>query len=60
MNVMAVAIPPTYALLQNFLVSYNHKNKWVNLYNIVPIEMVTRDKPTDRWGCNWEFLVVGM
>ena len=60
MNVMAVAIPPTYALLQNFLVSYNHKNKWVNLYNIAPIETVTRDKPTEGWGCNWEFLVVGM
>ena len=57
---MAVAIPPTYALLQNFLVSYNHKNRWVNLYNIVPIETVTRDKPTEGWSCNWEFLVVGM
>lgn len=57
---MAVAIPPTYALLPNFLVSYNIKNKWVNLWNIVPNEKVTSDNPTDGWGYYWEVLIVGM
>ena len=57
---MPVAIPPTYVRLWNFTVNYNRKNKWVNLYNIVPTEMATRDKPTEEWGCNWEYLIVGM